>query len=308
MAICHSNLKQMGVATQSYSADYQDRLFSFTWKPNSTNGLDPGDPAAVGLLNPGNDYMIASVYQATYIIRKRGDRAAGDFDPPPAWIPHVLYTHLVLQDYLAQRLPEKMVVCPEDRNRLTWQDWRGFDSLLFMPLQPDPRTVGQKRWPYSSSYQPSPCMYDNSLPPYRVVTGGVHNGYLYYPGLTKLGGRKLADVSSPSNKVLLMDEFDRHFHKKQPYYFVPVARQPLLAFDGGVNIHYTRDCNRGGDPNAPMNANSYVSFVYSNAGRPWDPDPLNPNGDTYPAMYRFTRGGLRGVDFGGSEVRPTTAY
>src|SRR5205814_877159 len=31
LAICHSNLKQMGVATQSYSTDFQDRLFAFTW-------------------------------------------------------------------------------------------------------------------------------------------------------------------------------------------------------------------------------------------------------------------------------------
>src|SRR5690606_26351009 len=30
--LCMANMQQMGVATQSYAADYQDRLFSFTWK------------------------------------------------------------------------------------------------------------------------------------------------------------------------------------------------------------------------------------------------------------------------------------
>jgi hypothetical protein len=37
------------------------------------------------------------------------------------WIPNVLYTHLVVQDYLASRLPEKMVICPEDGFRENWQ-------------------------------------------------------------------------------------------------------------------------------------------------------------------------------------------
>src|SRR5690349_1596705 len=60
LAICHSNLKQMGVATQSYSTDFQDRLFAFTWKSNSTNGLDLSDPDTAGLSMMGvNDDLVA---------------------------------------------------------------------------------------------------------------------------------------------------------------------------------------------------------------------------------------------------------
>jgi hypothetical protein len=306
LAICHANLKQLGVATQSYSADFQDRLFAFTWKANSTNGIDTADPLAAGLTTPADD-LAAARCQAVYILRKRGDRDATFMNgiSTVAWIPHVLYTHVVLQDYLASRLPEKLVVCPEDRNRYTWQDYRSFDTGAFLPLQPNPLADQyQKRWPYSSSYQPPPCMYDNEPPGMRVTQGPTHNTYYYYGG--KLGGRKIADVSAPSNKVLLMDEFDRHF--KPCYYITSNARQPLLCFDGAVKVKYTRDCNKGGDPNTPTNHNGFVAVTYNNANSgPWDPNPLVAGGDIAPACYRFTFGGLRGNDFGGSEIF-TSAY
>jgi prepilin-type N-terminal cleavage/methylation domain-containing protein len=307
LALCHSNLKQMGVATQSYSADYQDRLFAFTWRANSNNGVDTTDPAYAGLSNHGND-LDAAADQAVYIFRKRGDRMSPLFPQIRGWIPHVLYTHLVLQDYLAARIPEKMVICPEDKARLMWQDWRTYDNNGFAPLQPavSPGALSPtNRWPYSSSYQPPPAMYDNEPVGQRVTQAGAHNGYFYYGG--RLGGRKIADVASPSNKVLLHDEFARHFGKQR--YFVTVScRQPLLTFDGAVNVRKNQDVNRGGDPNAPMVATSVVSITYSNAWTGlWDPNPLNPAGDTGPGYYRFTRGGLRGNDIGGGEVR-TAAY
>src|SRR5579862_3371119 len=81
--ICLSNLKQMGVATNSYAADYQDRIFSYTWTSSTTthvnwNGVDTADPDAVGLLPTviGDD-VNAAAHQAVYIMRKRGDRGAG---------------------------------------------------------------------------------------------------------------------------------------------------------------------------------------------------------------------------------------
>jgi hypothetical protein len=311
LAICHSNFKQMGVATQSYSADFQDRIFGFTWKTGSTNGVDTADPDATGLTGAANtDDLVACAHQAVYIIRKRGDRVG--FPIITAWIPHVLYTHLVLQDYLAARIPEKMVVCPEDTARLTWQDYRSYDNDLFAPLQPNvqPGALGQdSRWPYSSSYQPPPAMYDKSPVGSRITQdGNPHNLYTYFPATTRLGNRKIADVVSPSNKVLLHDEFDRHFNPKKPYFFLPNARQPLLTFDGAVKVHFTRDCNTGGEPNDPFTMTHHTMISYSNNNaRPWDPEPQNPPSDIYPGMYRYTRGGLRGNDFGGTEVK-TNAY
>jgi prepilin-type N-terminal cleavage/methylation domain-containing protein len=307
LAICHSNFKQMGVATQSYSADFQDRIFGFTWKANSNNGVDTADPDATNLLGPQHATDLdAAADQAVYIIRKRGDRSG--FPQIRGWIPHVLYTHMVLQDYLAARIPEKMVVCPEDTARLTWQDYRSFDNNSFAPLQPNvtPGSLSSSnRWPYSSSYQPPPCMYDKSPINARIFQQGAHNGYFIYNNCN-LGNRKIADVSAPSNKVLLMDEFDRHFAKKQCYFITQNCRQPLLTFDGSVKIRVTRDCNVGCDPNTLVSNPGMIQYTNGNTG-PWDPDPLTQPVDQGPGYYRFTRGGLRGNDFGGGEVR-TNAY
>jgi prepilin-type N-terminal cleavage/methylation domain-containing protein len=298
-AICFGNLKQMALATQSYSADFQDRIFAFTWKQGNVSSQYSD------LQNPPDD-LRAAVYQVVDIIRRRGDRENPAFPIPGAWIPHVLYTHVVLQDYLAQRLPEKMVVCPEDVWRNRWQDWRSFDQRVFAPYQYDPvADPAQKRWPYSSSYQIPPCTYDNSPVGSRVQqVGNPTNAYTYFGTATKLGGRKLADVQAPSNKVLLMEEVGRHCEKREKYYAHENARVPLAFFDGSAGFRKTRDANRGWQPNSP-NVMQPTLMSYTNAGRPWDPDPIQIGGDLVPGLYRWTRGGLRGIDFGGSEVRGT---
>ncbi len=70
--------------------------------------------------NSVGDDLAAASRQAVNIIRRRWGEDS--FPVPTLWIPHVLYSHLVLQDYLDQRLPAKMVVCPEDRYRLPTLD------------------------------------------------------------------------------------------------------------------------------------------------------------------------------------------
>jgi prepilin-type N-terminal cleavage/methylation domain-containing protein len=308
MSICLSNLKQMATATQSYAADFQDRIFAFTWQPGSYNGIDPSDPDASGLLPcPAMDPIGASARQAVYIMRKRGDRSGSAQMPlPAAWIPQVLYSHLVLQDYLAARIPEKMVVCPEDVWRNRWQDWHAFEDGAFEPYQPPHTDPNNKRWPYSSSYQPPPCTYDHSIPVNRIRQTG--NQYYQYtiPGGALIGNRKIADVASPSSKVLLMDEVDRHCGLKPLYYSNQNARNTLGFFDGSASIKKTADANQGMQPDQPNN-NTPTQMVYDPYGATppqlWMPPPSNAVAEIVIGFYRYTRSGLQGVDFGGSEVR-----
>src|SRR5687767_5311562 len=104
IAIDLSKHKQLGTATNSYSADYQDKLFSFSWRKGKIYSQYPD------LQNTGVDDVAQAAQQAIDILRRRADRE----DLLPAglvggWIPHVLYSHLVLQDYLGSILPEKLV-------------------------------------------------------------------------------------------------------------------------------------------------------------------------------------------------------
>ena len=301
LALCGSNLKQFGIATQSYSADFQDRIWAFSWKAGKQYVQNiPAQPTD----------LQAAVAQVVDIFNRRADRPDITVANFPAWIPHIYYSHLVLQDYWAARLPEKIVVCPEDRNRLQWQDWRGFQANQFQP-QPDGTDPSNYRWPYSSSYNSPTCTFDRNDPPNRITQAGIYNGYFVPNSSGALGNRKIADVAFPGQKVHQHDLAQRHFGRKTPFFGLPQCRQPLLAFDGSVMVRRTGDnqvvgstsfgeCNRGMQPNDPNAGPTPMTY----AAAPYDPPAISPSGtDIGWGYYRWTRSGLRGADFGASEVR-----
>ncbi len=297
VATCQANMQQHGVATHSYSADFQDKIFSFSWRAdmNLRSFTQYTD-----LANAGDD-LAAAASQAIDIIRRRGARTQQQLPRINLWIPHVLYTHLVLQDYLAQRLPEKMVVCPEDRFRLNWQDWRAYEARAFAPFQPTPGGSGN-RWPYSSSYQAVPASYspDTINQGGTVIQASTHSTYqLVGDRSGHLGRRRIADVTFPSQKVQMHDTSQRHFGKLDMHFAIPEARQPLLFFDQSVRIRVTRDANPGFRPSAPGSA---FPTTYTYSPRTYETQ-YRPGRMT--GYYRWTRFGLRGVDFDGGEVKTT---
>ena len=305
-----NNQKQIGTGTNSYATDYQDKNPTFSWQAGE---------AESPFGSPG-DNLTAAAHQAIWIIRERGGR--DDMTPPTSWIPHVLYSHLPLQDYLASRLPEKLVVSPMDLNRLKWQDWRGFNNCEYVP-NPAGKAGGtmpkdDQRWPYSSSYSAVTALYDKgqsanikaaSGTPVtrRVKYGTSHRTYLV-PGNADLGATNASDVTFPAQKVLMHDDVARYFGKFQYFYGYEEARLPTLMFDASVNVRPNIDANMGWDPHSPRTAGDAVDwFDYAMGLRPaeqWEPPTrngafLDPNVKGY---YHWTRGGLRGLDFGGSEI------
>jgi prepilin-type N-terminal cleavage/methylation domain-containing protein len=293
LAVCLSSEKQLGTATHTYAADFQDRLFAFSWKKGQSNSKYPD------LNNPPTDIQ-AAVFQAVDIFRRRADReGTAIINPPAAWNPHALYTHLVIQDYLASRLPEKLVVCPEDRARLLWQsDPAAFDAGLLQPAptNPAPPNNDAKRWPYSSSYQVTTAVYDRSNPPNRVQQGAIHSQTVT-PNAANLGSKKLADVEFPSNKVHMHDGHQRHFTKTQVYCAYPSARITCMMYDSSVGIYKTSEANKGWTPNTPT-ASGELGYNYS--PDLWESATLNgmPTEPMLYGYYRWTRGMLKGTDFG----------
>jgi prepilin-type N-terminal cleavage/methylation domain-containing protein len=321
LTLCGSNLQQFGVATQSYAADFQDRIWAFTWN-KGTLGEDgrigrPGiqlhnwdDPNVADLLAyNGLDNIQWAANQAIWIIRHRGDRTSSDLPLILNWIPHILYSHLVVNDYLAQRLPEPMVVCPEDRHRLTWQtDPRAIEEMV-----PRPRGPSEGRWPYSSSYMPTSGAYDRSPIPYRIYQ--APQGYRYFQAnersRTRLGGVLISDVGSPAQKVHLYSGNQLHFGRRQPFFGLRDCRQPMLFFDGSVVVRSNQDANLGapnGQPNnflpAPQNPNAPWLLYNPDPDPPynWEPQPMTGSVDLGFGMYRWTRSGVKGIDFGGNEI------
>jgi len=318
LTVCQSNMRSMATALNSYATEYQDKISSFTVTARTANLLSFPDLRAQAM---GDDLQAASA-QAVDILRRRADRE--DIAPIDGWIPHVLYNHLVLQDYLASRLPERSVVCPEDANRLRWQSQPLlFGTAAVSSLAPVPGNAGDaatgKRWPYSSSYEFVPSAYspDRGDGPNRstITQAGSHRFYRFSNfSLTQniLGRRKLSEVMFPAQKVVIYDSAARHFSKRPFYYAVAQARSPVAAFDasvvtrttGGPSATDNADMNPGVDPAAPT---SNFPLSYSYEPETWEPAKLSGGfgapGETVVGFHRWTRGGIGGVDFGGREVR-----
>jgi prepilin-type N-terminal cleavage/methylation domain-containing protein len=319
IAICGSNMHQMGVATHSYAADFQDKIFSFTWRaksPTTPHAGSSSDPIIQNLLVASTDDLDACSIQASDIIRRRS--ADQNWQPiTDGWIPHVLYTHLVLQDYLAARLPEKMVVCPEDTTRLAWHDKYAFFGDRIRPMQPAP-AFPSHRWPFSSSYQIVPASYSFDRPGAKSVIIGVdpHSFYSWTPAATgpmtqdALGKRRIGDVAFPSSKVQMHDGQDRHSTSKYQKFFAdPSGNNLLLMFDQSAGMRQVKDCNTASFPSA-AGWNNPIAY-----GVQYDSSPaagrgstrLNErgearyvNGDTVAfasRYFQFTWRGLQGFDY-----------
>jgi type II secretory pathway pseudopilin PulG len=307
MTICMSHLEQMGVATHTYTADFQDKLFSFSVTQRS---LDRLTYPALQSDAQGADDLGTAAAQAIDILWRRTGRDTG-VDKLNlegligAWIPNVLYTHLVLQDYLAQRLPEKLVVCPEDAPRLAWHDWHSFDANALMPLQPDASDPTNWRWPYSSSYQIAPASYapDSARGGVStVIQASDTNHFSLTPGKgDTLGKRKITDVMFTSNKIQMQEDMARHYVKTWTFYAYDSANFPALFFDQHARMVSSGEVLPGFHPENPVSAFGTAATYTPSA---WDAPAGSPAAPILKS--RWTRGGLQGVDVGLKEIDTTT--
>lgn len=302
--ICISNCRQLAIAQNSYAIDFRDRIGTFNWSDRLGGKSGFGDlQDSLGEATTDSQY---AAIQAVDILRRRSGIAG--LRLPNRWLPHPQYTNLVIQDYLASRLPEPMLVCPEDAVRASWQE-----HVATFPrgpeLVPDDANDRNALLPYSSSYQYVAAAYDDlqnhDLPEerwlHRIRQGSRHDRYLMHKE-SRLGGVSFAQVAFPSNKVLIYDSHDRHSEAGTdgPLYYADLrASQPVTFFDGSVQMRRTSEANGGWDPHRPDNLGptivTYSPQLWERAG--------GPQGVSlgFWGSYRWTRNGVKGIDFGGPE-------
>jgi prepilin-type N-terminal cleavage/methylation domain-containing protein len=295
--ICRNNLRSIATGAGAYGIDFRDLMYNFSWKPGNTSSQF----ADLRLPANANDYT-AHAYQAVDIIRRRSP-SEPNFPRIGLWLPAIEYSHLVLLDYLSTPFPASVFACPEDRSLLLWQsDIPAFIRGDFGNQQP--RLSGAadivfRAKPYSSSYEMPPSTYDRSDPGFRLEQSPFSH-YYYRVSLlrTKFGQSRFDEVAFPSGKVQLHDTHQRHA-RRLLFFAHPEASQPLLFFDGSVVDRKTRDANLGWSPNAPSAGPMIIRYSPFR----WEPPTSTgaPSED-WPGRYRWTRGGLKGIDFGGSEV------
>jgi prepilin-type N-terminal cleavage/methylation domain-containing protein len=300
IAKCHSNLHQFGTALHNYAAQWRDLGSGFSWDPFRNYSQWPD-------LNNAPNWVRSHANQAVDIVRRRTHNP-NFYGPITNRMMDRNFGHLPLIDggYFSEQMPEPVTACPEDSVTLVWQQHVS-DPLAGLALtgNPDPFATGEfnKVLPFWSTYQFVPNSWSHERSPQPLTQAGGSPGYhlLYYYGTqTKLGNRRITDVSFPAQKVWIFDLYDRHYYKRWIWHAYPVARQPLLLFDNSVAVRYTGDANQGWHPSTPLGGPT----VYGYTPTAFEPAPLN-GGTTESVIgyYRWTRGGLRGVDYAGGEVR-----
>jgi prepilin-type N-terminal cleavage/methylation domain-containing protein len=318
--VCLNNLSQFGRANMAYAADYTDRIAGYTWAPGiyRTNFADLRE--GMETLRPGSGGMnVAAAYlqMIDAIRRGSGISEADAIDPPIIGynrMVHRAFTHIVLSDFMSTKLPESSAACPEDRPLKKWQANPNPGGKLGglgeggPTLDPDPGTKDafQDLWAYSSSYQIVPVAWSPDQGR-SAVTQVLNNPHLFsVPGFANVWtGRRLSEVSFPGQKVVYFEFFDRH-RKAARYHAYDDAQCSLLFFDGSARVLQTGATNVGFDPNKPQNPGptryQYDPLKYFAAGI----EPPTRSGEPTEVVnghFRWTRGGLRGVDYPGAEVK-----
>ncbi len=311
LAICSTNMKQMGTAAFGYASDHEDRIPNFNWRAGmqSANADSDIERHLRGIHSDSDGAML----QAVQLVR---DFNGHDINIPRdkgLGFPYPHLTNLVLSNYLSDHQPDKGVVCPEDTWRLLYQtetvDFRDHFSVLPLEAKVSQRQMEGDLFPYSTSYEVSAATYDKFQSRITNVLRGARVGQFrshrkWAANQTSALGVKITmeKVAFPSQKVFFMDLYQRHFGKDM-FYAHPEARQPLLAFDGNVNTRQTADSNQGWDPRRDESDPDPTRFDYE--PEEWEA-PLRTGGwdgaEEVQGYYRWTRGGLRGIDFGGEEI------
>ena len=325
LAVCMSNMAQFSKALTNYNTDAKGSMCGYTWKVGATNSIW-GD--LNGITNQG--WVQAHAAQGVDIVRRKLPGNDTYFGPVTGRMFDRNFGHLPLIDggYFSEKIPEPAVACPEDRQTLTWQKIALNPSQFNATLAqtggyPDPSAEVdyQHLFPFWSTYQFVP----NAWAPETGSNGATSGNTIYQasgepgfhmlyavPGNSFVLPRQQDDVMFPSQKVWLFDLFNRHMYKRDIWYAYPVSAQPLAFFDGSVSVRKTGgSSNTYHDPNGsnigwnPLNpTGGAVTYRYYPIPGSGDPPTLSgqPFDEYYP-YYRWTRRGLRGVDYGGGDVR-----
>lgn len=274
--LCQTNMRQMGTAAINYGIDYRDTIPAFSWKPGNYSTI------YTDLLDPEDD-LDSVPYQAVSIIR---DFTGNPYIPKSTggnhWFASLWFSHLVYYTYLTGNLEEPVAACPEDAEQVERAE-RAVQEYA----------TNQVYRKFESSYEIAICSYTRDIPRSTMEAINQHQSHYrhFNRGKVFLKNRKFTQVQFTSGKAFMFDEMDRHFADKPgTLYFEDGTRQPILFFDGSVSVRLTSDANLGFQPLDPTSSGPTMIQVSS------APTP------THPGYFRWTRDGLRGIDFGGSEI------
>jgi hypothetical protein len=305
-----NNLHVQGIGLSMYANDHNGQIPTYSWR-----GPNKGESYVEYMLPNGNirrahNDIDAAGIQNQVILQEMTGRIEGPFQISGivGRIPHRRYLHLNLMAYLGAKASGEIFVDPMDSNLLTWhRDPLNYSLGSTVPYAPgnivpdgyeDPgfwaTQSRRQRWAFASSYHPAVSTWVPQEtagilgPSYESLTDftGSLDGRFYM-------GNQMDAVAFPSSKVYLHEEYDRRQGAVPVHFAYDFARPLKLMFDGSV------DARASGEANSSYNPMDDTEWVQPYI--PLDTFPLPFGGAHDPTelnlRYRWTRGGLSGVDY-----------
>ncbi|KAA0212775.1 MAG: prepilin-type N-terminal cleavage/methylation domain-containing protein [Leptolyngbya sp. PLA3] len=278
--LCRSNLRQIGTAAGIYTDRFAGALPALSWRGGP--GLLP--TSDVDIQTATTD-QAAVRFQAVDIMRRW---ESGVLIPATSggsnWFPHLWFSHLVMLEELGSLDAESAVaVCPEDREQL--------ERLETLPESMDHNLRFRR---YESTYETIAQTYSVDMVGGRLEPLSQHGRSIweFQRAQIYLATRRASEVVFPSGKAHMFDSFGRHNGGEVLFYADERASQPILFFDGSVRTEETSESNRGFRPREPGSPEpSVMTLVTPGVGT-----------TEYVGHHRWTRGGLRGIDWGAGEI------
>jgi len=277
--VCQSNLRQMGTAAASYVNGSGGVLPALSWR----GGAGPL-PTPDADLQFAADDRAAVRFQAVHIARTTAPGVVFSASSGGSnWYPHLWFSHLVMLDELGAISGESPVaVCPEDTEQL---------ERFYTPYEDMPLTTRIRRLESSYETVAQTFSVDQSGGLLEPVSQDGSSPWSFDRPARYLSGRRLPSVVFPAGKAHMFDSIARHSGREELLFADPAASQPMLFFDASVRTEAVNDANPGFKPREPDSPDPTLLVDGAGASR-----------REYRGVFRYTRGGLRGIDFGASEI------
>jgi prepilin-type N-terminal cleavage/methylation domain-containing protein len=301
--LCTSNVRQFTLATLNYATDNREALSGFVPPEANAAGariirIFQGEGVPEAAQPAANDFEWSTL-RGLDLIRRL---STPQFLIPlgTGWVPQISFSHLPLVGYLAQRMPEPSVICPDDIKRKDLQEnFRRSGAVPANTLEPFSTSYS-----YSIHASFAPDRNTNTI----SVTPGVNHGAFAINALpsARISRRRISDVASPSRKVSWVEGFARHTQRANvpPALFMNNVSSPVTSFfDGSVRFVKSEDATNGAYTAANGTVVLTSGILYDRNASiddvPWTNGANTYTGPELRGQMRWTLNGLKGFDFTG---------